>query len=836
MAIDLYPHNKKAYLAVKEMFETQNKAAVIHPTGSGKTTIAVETMLDYAEGRILYLTSSYQILTKFSETVKSFGLGKKELPNLSGQIYSNLLSFEEKDFDAQFDLIILDEFHRCGAPEWNKGVAKLLAKNPNAKVLGLTATNVRFLDNERDMAYELFENSIASKMTLAEALFEEVLPIPTYISLIDSYDKDIAELEERIAKIKVLSTKEQAIEKLRKIKRTVSNLPHMDEMLAKYVTKKDGKLVVFCKDLSHLEEVKQNINNIFGQVNQNISVFEVDYKVNDPENVVKRFEETEDDTLKILLTIDMLNEGVHLKDLDGVVMLCHTISPIIFLQQLGRALSVTGKKNPLVIDVADNMRATESIYSLYAEFEQFAKIAEERILLSDITLEEKNIKLNKLKEHRVKFSFIDVMQETTDLITNLKKFVGFGFEEYYELLKVYYETNGNIDVPSSYVVNGITLGRWLVKVRAHKKAGNLTLKQIELLDDLGMIWSKLEDSFVTGYNHAKKYYEEHHNLLVPATYQTADFGLGNFIRKQRSYYKVGKLSQERIKLLEDIGMVWDVREYEFNQGYKHALDYFNQHNNLDVPEGYTIDDFDLSFWLNQKRKYKTKGTLTKEEIALLDKLNFDWKNFADDWNKNFALAESYFKKHNHLDVSKKEDPELYKWVANQRARFKKGSIKPERKELLDSIGMIWDLLEHRVLVGYKYAKKYFLEFGNLEVPNDYVFLENPEFDFAKWSIEMQKMRFRMTKEQMELLDSINFNWGASYNNWMNYINKYQEEKLSGETLSPEVLNWQQETLESLKKHQLSIKQVEMLYTYGIITDTEYTNYISEEESLDVPKL
>ncbi|MBQ6687543.1 MAG: Helicase associated domain protein [Bacilli bacterium] len=836
MAIDLYPHNKKAYEAVKKMFKTKNKAAVIHPTGSGKTTIAIETMLDYAEGRILYLTSSYQILTKFSETVKSFGLGKNELPNLSGQIYSNLLSFEEKDFDTHFDLIILDEFHRCGAPEWNKGVAKLLAKNPDAKVLGLTATNVRFLDNERDMAYELFENSIASKMTLAEALLEEVLPIPTYVSLIDSYNKDIAELEERVAKIKVASTKEQALEKLKKIKRTVSSLPHVDQMLAKYITKKDGKLVVFCKDIAHLEEVKQNINNIFGQVNSNISVFEVDYKVNDPENVVKKFEEAEDDTLKVLLTIDMLNEGVHLKDLDGVVMLRRTISPIIFLQQLGRALSVTGKKNPLVIDVADNMRATESIYSLYTEFEQFSRMAEEQILLSDFSSEEKNIKLAKLKEQRAKFSVIDVMQETTDLITSLKKFVGFGFDEYYELLKVYYEVNGNIDVPSNYIVNGITLGRWIVKIRANKKAGNLTPNQIEMLDKLGMIWSKLEDSFIMGYNYAKKYYEENHNLLVPATYQIEEFGLGNFIRKQRSYYKAGKLSQERIKLLEDIGMVWDVREYEFNQGYKYALDYFKEHHNSDVPEGYTVDGFDLAAWLNQKRKYKTKGTLTPEEIALLDKLNFDWKNFEDDWNKNFAVAESYFKEHNHLDVSKKDDPELYKWVANQRARFKKGSIKPERKVLLDSIGMIWDLLEYRILEGYKYAKKYFLEFGNLEVPKDYVFLENPEFDFSKWCIEMQKMRFRMTKEQIELLDSINFNWGPSYNNWQKNINKYQEEKMSGEPLSPEILKWQKSTLEQLKKHQLSVKQVEMLYTFGIITDIEYTNYISEEESVNVPKL
>ena len=62
--------------------------------------------------------------------------------------------------------IILDEFHRCGAKAWGQGAANLLKVYPQAMVLGLSATAIRYLDNQRDMSDELFDGNIASEMTL----------------------------------------------------------------------------------------------------------------------------------------------------------------------------------------------------------------------------------------------------------------------------------------------------------------------------------------------------------------------------------------------------------------------------------------------------------------------------------------------------------------------------------------------------------------------------------------------------------------------------------------------------------------------------------------------
>ena len=62
-----------------------------------------------------------------------------------------------------------------------QGVQRLLAAYPRAGLLGLSATNVRYLDNRRDMAQELFEGHIASYMTLGEAVVRGILPAPVYV-------------------------------------------------------------------------------------------------------------------------------------------------------------------------------------------------------------------------------------------------------------------------------------------------------------------------------------------------------------------------------------------------------------------------------------------------------------------------------------------------------------------------------------------------------------------------------------------------------------------------------------------------------------------------------
>lgn len=69
---------------------------------------------------------------------------------------------------------------------------------PEAKRLGLSATNIRYLDNQRNMAVEIFEGNIASEMTLGEAIIRGILPEPKYVIAMYSYKKELDQLKKRI--------------------------------------------------------------------------------------------------------------------------------------------------------------------------------------------------------------------------------------------------------------------------------------------------------------------------------------------------------------------------------------------------------------------------------------------------------------------------------------------------------------------------------------------------------------------------------------------------------------------------------------------------------------
>ena len=77
--------------------------------------------------------------------------------------YAKLMGMSEEELAAiQPDFIILDEFHRCGAEMWGTSVQTLLSAYPHVPVLGLSATAIRYLDNQRHMADELFDGNVAS--------------------------------------------------------------------------------------------------------------------------------------------------------------------------------------------------------------------------------------------------------------------------------------------------------------------------------------------------------------------------------------------------------------------------------------------------------------------------------------------------------------------------------------------------------------------------------------------------------------------------------------------------------------------------------------------------
>lgn len=183
MALRLFEHNEKAYHAAVRMMEQYGKDAIVHLTGTGKSYVAFKLIEDNPEKVVIWLSPSEYI---FKTQLESLKRNDPDFPlaNVHFYTYAKLMCCTQAQLDEiaaqKFAYLILDEFHRAGAECWGKSTVALLRLCPDVKLLGLTATNIRYLDNNRDMAEELFDGHIASNMNLGETVVRGVLSTRNY--------------------------------------------------------------------------------------------------------------------------------------------------------------------------------------------------------------------------------------------------------------------------------------------------------------------------------------------------------------------------------------------------------------------------------------------------------------------------------------------------------------------------------------------------------------------------------------------------------------------------------------------------------------------------------
>ena len=108
------------------------------------------------------------------------------------------------------------------------------------------------------------------------------------------------------------------------------------------------------------------------------------------------------------------------------------------------------------------------------------------------------------------------------------------------------------------------------------------------------------------YNLAKEYYINNGDLLIPSRYEISGVKLGEWIRTQRKNYKNNKLSKEKIKFLNDIGMVWSQFDNQWQENYDLAKKYFLKNGNLLIPERYEINGVKLGKWIHSQRSWELR--------------------------------------------------------------------------------------------------------------------------------------------------------------------------------------------------------------------------------------
>ncbi len=503
----LFEHNLKAYEAAILLMQETGRAAVIHPTGTGKSFIAFKLCADNKNKKICWLSPSEYIYRTQEE--KWLSAGGDKCQNIRFFTYAKLIRMGEEEFSGQsFDYIILDEFHRLGAAQWGAGVERLWAKYPDARVLGLSATNIRYLDNQRDMAWELFGGNIASELTLGEAVARGILPAPKYVLSIYSYRKELEKYQTRIRHSKNRAVRDAAQKELEALRRALDKADGLSEVFARHMPPVDmvgqnrrnnavdgqkqdvvaeefdynpenrGRYIVFCANYNHLNEMKALAGEWFAKVDPTPHIYTA---YSDDPGSAREFEEFKKDEsahLKLLYCIDMLNEGIHVDGLDGVILLRPTVSPIIYKQQIGRALAAGGRKAPLIFDIVMNI---ENLCSIGAVEEELG----ETVLCHRAS----GCKDEIVQTH---FNVVDEVGDCRKLFRQLNETLGASWEAMYALAKDYYLEHGNLLAPAHYsTASGYSLGAWLAtqrKVYLGKVSGNLSVGQVKRLESIGMVW------------------------------------------------------------------------------------------------------------------------------------------------------------------------------------------------------------------------------------------------------------------------------------------------------------------------------------------------------------
>ena len=706
--IELYPHNQAALNHLEEALKYTRRAAVIQPTGTGKSFVALAFIERRPNNSFLYLAPSTHIFNQ----LKHHAGHTDVLLHTTMMTYQKLCLLHEDELGKlEPDYIILDEFHRCGADDWGSAVDHLLALYVECFLIGFTATPVRYLDKAgtRDMSEELFHGSIASYYTLQDAINDKVLPVPHYVLGDILMNERVSSLETALTQVASYGRASTAgYSLLESLKRNMAEAQGIDEIFKCHMPNRFAKLIVFCRNLEHIAQCREDMHRWLGPGKKiREYVCRSDEKAADIE--LNAFAgDNERNAIRLLYCVDMLNEGIHIKDVDGVVMLRPTISPIVYLQQIGRCLACSsdGSTSPVIFDLVNNYesaRVEESGQRVFnIEFShhpssgkgkntpipfymsgvptQFEAILEKfdhlftragrwdfcYSILQEFYHEYgqyphsrtcyRGIKIGRWLSEQILYiqhnSLSVARKERLEMLPGWSTFLierqptRRTFDDYYKELLVYFEREGHIDIPQSYInpSTGCKLGLYLTRLRNIRKKtdrGHLSQDQINRLNALGMKWVKREHpyrDFDYYYQQLIKFYRREGHIKVPTRFIDPDTGchLGNFINCVRQAKRgTGHdivLTDRQIEMLNDLGMVWQVQAspLPFDTYYEELLRYYRREGHIRVPGNYIVPEngCKLGKFIQRMRAIRagtaSSGFITQEQIAKLDAMGMVW--------------------------------------------------------------------------------------------------------------------------------------------------------------------------------------------------------------------
>ena len=633
--LELYKHNKIAYEKLVERLKVSNKTCIIHPTGTGKSYIELKLMIDNPNKKFLHITSYKSNKERFDSNVIKY----TNVSQYESYIYRGL-STKNKDINklVGYDFIILDEFHRIGAKVWGKNVNKIINNNPNAKIIGFSATPIRYLDidengNKRDMSDEFFENDIASEMSLKDAILNGVLPIPNYIygiiDIVKILDENCSNFDKN-AKLNI----QNEFDSVRKL---------MNEYLIS-----NGRYIIFCRNIEHKKEIEEKVLEEWLKDFNKVSYYDIDSRKNSNLNNIElyNFENNEDNSLKILFCIDMLNEGVHIKNINGVILCRYTSSGNIYFQQIGRALSSNFEyniKNPLILDLVDNKENIRNIIPLIDIYKEIKNSNNyDNLCKSLFMLKYNNINIDKL--------------------LNLYTILNNNYYNRLSELDEFISENGRLPK----CTNKEPIGQWLSQIKYRIRSGKITDEiLISELEKRGVIFDSKYKDPIDRLPKLDEFISENGRL---PNYNEGF--IGRWLCHIISDIRINKITDEiLISELEKRGITFDNKYKDLIDNLPELDEFIIKNDRLP-----NVNDKSIGRWLNRVKNRIRSGKITDEIlISELEKrgVTFDSKKLID----RLPELDEFINKNGRLpDTS---NGSIGTWLNRVKNRIRSGKITDE---------------------------------------------------------------------------------------------------------------------------------------------------------------
>ena len=342
--------NKMQVVFVKNVMEMRaqhiDRALLLSSTGTGKSLASAFMLREMGTKRALFVVHREQIAKQTMKSYKRVFGSSRTYGLLSGNsrefgsdfLFATMQMLSKEDIlshysPEDFDVIILDECHHVGAESYQKIMRYFKPKF----WLGMTASP----DTNQYDIYSIFDHHIAYEIRLQQALEEDLLCPFHYFGITD------------------LEINGEVFDDNAGVK-NFSNL--ISDARVDYVIDKANyygfsgdrvKGLIFC---SRKDEAKE-LSNKFNERGLRTEVLTGEDTQERRESVIARLTNDEDgeDQLDYIFTVDIFNEGVDIPEINQVIMLRPTQSPVVFIQQLGRGLrKYEGKEYVVILDFIGN--------------------------------------------------------------------------------------------------------------------------------------------------------------------------------------------------------------------------------------------------------------------------------------------------------------------------------------------------------------------------------------------------------------------------------------------------------------------------------------------------